>query len=230
MSRLWSRFGLRTLSIGLLLAVVIGGLYLLQNRQAGSGGNPAAAATNASVNAEQLAERTAVRAASTSRQRAAQQQAEKKAKAAAKAAAKRAGRVNDAATRKKEEAESAGAGTSGNKATVPYAGPIPSSCNEYKGNRRTGCALLLDAGFGLDQMSCLDRLWKKESGWNHRARNNSSGAYGIPQALPGSKMGTVADDWETNPATQIKWGLKYIKGRYGTPCGAWGHSQDVGWY
>ena len=63
-----------------------------------------------------------------------------------------------------------------------------------------------------------------------RARNRSSGAYGIPQALPGSKMATIAADWETNPITQIKWGLNYIAERYGTPCGAWGHSQSFGWY
>lgn len=88
------------------------------------------------------------------------------------------------------------------------------------------------AGFGFDsgQMRCLDPLWKKESGWNHKASNPSSGAYGIPQALPGPKMASEGADWKTNPVTQIKWGLKYIKGRYGTPCAAWAHSQDVGWY
>ena len=62
------------------------------------------------------------------------------------------------------------------------------------------------------------------------AYNASSGAYGIPQALPGSKMATAGADWETNAATQIEWGLGYVQGRYGTPCGAWAHSQDVGWY
>jgi hypothetical protein len=79
-------------------------------------------------------------------------------------------------------------------------------------------------------MPCLDKLWKKESGWNHKARNNSSGAYGIPQAYPGNKMASVGSDWKTNPATQIKWGLGYIKGRYKTPCGAWAKSQSSGWY
>ena len=76
----------------------------------------------------------------------------------------------------------------------------------------------------------LTELWTKESGFNHRAQNRSSGAYGIPQALPGSKMASKGSDWRTSPATQIKWGLGYIKGRYGKPCNAWGHSQDVGWY
>ncbi|MCT9820680.1 lytic transglycosylase domain-containing protein [Microbacterium sp. W1N] len=85
-------------------------------------------------------------------------------------------------------------------------------------------------GWGSDQFSCLDRLWQKESGWNPAAHNKGSGAYGIPQALPGSKMATAGSDWETNPATQITWGLGYIAGRYGTPCGAWSHSQSTGWY
>ncbi|MFJ6652219.1 lytic transglycosylase domain-containing protein [Microbacterium sp. NPDC091313] len=85
-------------------------------------------------------------------------------------------------------------------------------------------------GWGDDQFACLQALWNKESGWRVNAYNASSGAYGIPQALPGSKMGSIAADWETNPATQITWGLNYIAGRYGDPCGAWGSSQSRGWY
>lgn len=78
--------------------------------------------------------------------------------------------------------------------------------------------------------SALESLWTKESGWNERAQNPSSGAYGIPQSLPGSKMASAGSDWQTNAATQIAWGLSYIDARYGTPCEAWGHSQSVGWY
>lgn len=85
-------------------------------------------------------------------------------------------------------------------------------------------------GWGTGEFDCLVALWKKESGWRVNAHNASSGAYGIPQALPGTKMATAGADWETNPATQIAWGLGYIGGRYGTPCGAWGHSQARGWY
>ena len=85
-------------------------------------------------------------------------------------------------------------------------------------------------GWGDDQFACLVALWNKESGWRVNAYNAGSGAYGIPQALPGSKMGSAGADWETNPATQITWGLGYIGGRYGTPCGAWDHSQRTGWY
>ncbi len=77
---------------------------------------------------------------------------------------------------------------------------------------------------------CLVKLWERESNWNPRADNPTSDAYGIPQALPGSKMASEGADWKTNPETQIKWGLKYIKERYGSPCNAWGHSEDVGWY
>jgi hypothetical protein len=85
-------------------------------------------------------------------------------------------------------------------------------------------------GWGGDQFNCLVKLWQKESNWRVDAANSSSGAYGIPQSLPGSKMASAGADWQTNPATQIEWGLGYISGRYGTPCGAWGHSVDVGWY
>jgi hypothetical protein len=108
--------------------------------------------------------------------------------------------------------------------------PVPEDCEEYSGNRQLGCSLLAEFDFGLDQMPALDLLWTKESGWNEKAYNSSSGAYGIPQALPGSKMGAVAEDWETNPATQIRWGLQYIKDRYGTVDAAWAHSQTNGWY
>lgn len=91
-------------------------------------------------------------------------------------------------------------------------------------------SMLGSYGWGSDQMSCLVNLWQKESHWNYLAQNRSSGAYGIPQALPGSKMASAGADWATNPATQIKWGLGYISGRYGSPCGAWAHSQSRGWY
>lgn len=85
-------------------------------------------------------------------------------------------------------------------------------------------------GWGEDQFSCLVSLWEKESGWRVNAENPSSGAYGIPQSLPGSKMGSAGADWATNPATQIEWGLGYITDRYGSPCGAWAKSQADGWY
>ncbi|WP_433333803.1 transglycosylase SLT domain-containing protein [Spirillospora sp. CA-294931] len=79
------------------------------------------------------------------------------------------------------------------------------------------------------QYRCLVRLWSRESGWNERA-HSATGAHGIPQALPGSKMSSAGSDWRTNPETQIRWGLRYIKGRHGSPCGAWSHFQAAGWY
>ncbi len=85
-------------------------------------------------------------------------------------------------------------------------------------------------GWSGDQWPCLQSLWQRESGWNYRAMNPSSGAYGIPQSLPGSKMAAAGADWQYNPATQIRWGLSYIKSVYGSPCGAWAHSQGTGWY
>ena len=89
--------------------------------------------------------------------------------------------------------------------------------------------MVMARGWDDSQFSCLVSLWNRESGWRTNA-SNSSGAYGIPQALPGSKMSSVGADWQTNPATQITWGLGYISGRYGTPCGAWSSFQSKGWY
>jgi hypothetical protein len=85
-------------------------------------------------------------------------------------------------------------------------------------------------GWSSSQFSCLDSLWNEESGWNVYATNPSSGAYGIPQALPGSKMASAGPDWQTDAATQIRWGLTYIKSLYGSPCGAWAHEEADGWY
>ena len=91
-------------------------------------------------------------------------------------------------------------------------------------------SMLSSYGWGDDQLSCLVSLWNRESSWDYTATNASSGAYGIPQALPGSKMASAGSDWQTNPATQIKWGLGYISERYGSPCAAWAHSEATNWY
>lgn len=105
------------------------------------------------------------------------------------------------------------------KATVPL--PTP---------RAIASSLLPSYGWDSSQFSCLDELWTRESNWNPRAVNASSGAYGIPQALPGAKMSTVARDWSTNAETQIKWGLWYIRASYGSPCGAWYFWESHSWY
>jgi len=80
---------------------------------------------------------------------------------------------------------------------------------------------LSEYAWGEDQYRCLNRLWTKESHWNYKARNKRSGAHGIPQALPASRMDVVSTDWRTNPVTQIRWGLRYIEARYDNPCKAW---------
>ena len=96
--------------------------------------------------------------------------------------------------------------------------------------RAVGRLLVADNGWGAEQFGCLDSLWAKESGWRWDANNGGSGAYGIPQSLPGSKMASIGSDWATNPVTQIKWGLQYISNRYGTPCSAWAQSRASNWY
>lgn len=85
-------------------------------------------------------------------------------------------------------------------------------------------------GWGREQYSCLVKLWDRESNWRVNAYNSSSGAYGIPQALPGNKMATAGPDWLTNPETQINWGINYINSRYGSPCSALSHSDRLHWY
>jgi hypothetical protein len=85
-------------------------------------------------------------------------------------------------------------------------------------------------GWGSFQFACLNKLWTKESNWRYKARNKSSGAHGIPQALPATKMESIGTDWRTNPVTQISWGLRYIEVRYETPCKAYKKFQRSNWY
>ncbi len=96
--------------------------------------------------------------------------------------------------------------------------------------RAAARALVTERGWGEEQFRCLDSLWTRESGWQHTADNPTSSAYGIPQALPGHKMASAGPDWASNPLTQITWGLGYIADVYGTPCGAWAHSESHNWY
>ena len=89
--------------------------------------------------------------------------------------------------------------------------------------------LVAQRGWAASEFGCLVSLWNRESGWNTHA-SNPSGAYGIPQALPGSKMGAGGGDWANDYRVQINWGLSYISGSYGSPCGAWAHSNAYNWY
>ncbi len=119
---------------------------------------------------------------------------------------------------------SAGSSTGGGS-TVSAPPPDPGTA------QRTGYDMLPSFGFNqTTQWSCLLNLWNRESGWAYDATNTASGAYGIPQALPGDKMASAGADWQTNPATQIKWGLGYISQIYGTPCGAWNNELAYGYY
>ncbi|WP_394553195.1 lytic transglycosylase domain-containing protein [Agromyces sp. MMS24-JH15] len=119
-------------------------------------------------------------------------------------------------------AEAGAGGASGGSTPRPPANP--SEAQQIA--REMGAARY---GWGDDQFGCLVAVWDYESHWNVYAQN-ANGAYGIPQALPGSKMASHGADWQTNPATQISWGIDYIHGRYGDPCGAWAHIESAGWY
>jgi hypothetical protein len=115
-------------------------------------------------------------------------------------------------------------GTTGGGGGVAAAPPNPGSAQRIAYN------MMPSFGFSRStQWTCLDDLWQQESGWNYLAEN-ASGAYGIPQALPGSKMASAGPNWQTDPTTQITWGLGYIKSIYGTPCGAWAHEEADGYY
>jgi hypothetical protein len=112
------------------------------------------------------------------------------------------------------------------RATVQVRNPWTST---YHGNQGIAARMVAARGWGPADMSALIKLWDRESGWRTSAAN-PSGAYGIPQALPGGKMSSAGSDWRTNPATQIAWGLSYIRGVYGSPLAAWAHEMSSGWY
>ena len=111
-------------------------------------------------------------------------------------------------------------------AAVP-SGPIAANSNEALANQMASAY-----GWTGGQATCLDELWTHESGFSATADNTSSGAFGIPQALPADTMASAGADWQTTPAPQVKWGLSYIRDRYGTPCGAWNFemSHSPNWY
>ena len=114
--------------------------------------------------------------------------------------------------------------------TAKAAASVPSGKSvNATGARAIAAGLLAQYGMSAADFGCIDALWSGESGWNVHA-SNPSGAYGIPQALPGSKMSSAGPDWQNNAETQIKWGLNYIKQRYGSGCAAWSFKQGHGWY
>ncbi len=220
-SHSWGLAGVRTAALLTLILGVVGGLYLADQKVKQDNAHALKAqqerlAANVVAWSGQKNQDRALEAAAIAAEK--KRQEEAAAQAAAQAA--------EEAARKKAAEE---ASRSSRPNPVPF-GPIPDSCNAYTGNRAIGCALVLEAGMAMEQMVCLEHLWTKESGWNEHSSNGGSGAYGIPQALPGDKMATFGSDWRDNPATQIKWGLSYIKSRYGDPCGAWSFWQGHNWY
>jgi hypothetical protein len=230
-NRHWGQVGVRVASVGLLVLGLVGGVYLGRGRDARVQSDAMQFSVVADASEMQLLKsRENEHAAASAFQNEAESDAAGQAAVAAKAAASKAEALDKKMIQKKAAAKAAAkAKAAAPGALVPYTGPIPTSCKGYSGNRATGCALMLSAGFGIEQFPCLDKLWTKESGWNAHAEN-PSGAYGIPQAYPGDKMSSVGSDWKDSAATQIKWGLGYIDGRYSNPCGAWSQSVNTGSY
>ncbi|MFD0349005.1 transglycosylase SLT domain-containing protein [Kitasatospora aburaviensis] len=170
----------------------------------------AAAEATAKAAAEQKAAEEAAR-----QKAAADAQAKADAEKAAKAAEEK--RKADEAAANRSKARSAMAATDTSAPPVSVSpGSVQEIAQQIVGN---------DA-----QFQCFSQIVKRESGWDYTATNKSSGAYGLVQALPGSKMASAGADWRTNPATQIKWGLNYMNSRYGSPCGAWSFWQSHHWY
>jgi hypothetical protein len=112
-------------------------------------------------------------------------------------------------------------------AAVTHSAPPPPAASQSLSSLQAYAERLV----GASQFTCLNELWNRESGWRVTVWNTQgSGAYGIPQALPGDKMASAGPDWQTNGYTQIRWGVGYVDGSYGSACGAWSHEESFGWY
>ena len=180
----------------------------------------AAGPVTAAVSVHQLKVSEAAARQAALRQATARQHARNEARARAEARAAESRAAARAAARQQASATAAAPAAPAARAPVTASGPP----------QQTARGMLGSYGWSASQFSCLQPLWNAESGWNASASNPSSGAYGIPQALPGSKMASAGADWQTSPATQIRWGLGYIRSVYGSPCSAWSHEEAYGWY
>lgn len=145
------------------------------------------------------------------------------------AALERQYQAGEALRQAEAERQRAAEAASGNTVDVGSA-PPPGVVVDTAGAKAYAAGAVARYGWGSGEYQCLVKLWTRESSWRADAYNASSGAYGIPQSLPGSKMASAGADWRTNAATQIEWGLSYISDRYGAPCGAWAHSERFNWY
>ena len=135
------------------------------------------------------------------------------------------------AAKKAAAAKAAAGKAAAAKAAAAKAAAVKSTVTTPSGSpEQIAERMLSQFGWSSSQFSCLQPLWEHESGWSVTAENPTSGAYGIPQSLPGAQMASAGADWQSNAATQIRWGLTYIHGRYGSPCGAWAHEESDNWY
>ncbi|MFE2348564.1 lytic transglycosylase domain-containing protein [Kitasatospora cineracea] len=193
----------------------------------------AAAAASASASAQAAAEASA--SASASAQAEAEASASAAASASASASAEAAAKAKASAEAKARASASASAASRAQQRPSLSASPSPSaggsgsgsgSSSAYSGTPQQIAAQIVPAG----QLQCFSNIVERESSWNVHATNSSSGAYGLMQALPGSKMASAGADWRDNPATQIKWGLAYMNETYGSPCAAWSFWQAHNWY
>jgi hypothetical protein len=183
-------------------------------------GQAVAAATRAAVQRREAALAAARRAAALRADAAARAARQAAARAVQQAAARQAAARQAAARQAAQQAaeQAAAQQAAAQTAVAPSGSP-----------QQIAAGMLGSYGWSQSQFSCLNQLWTRESGWNVYAAN-PSGAYGIPQALPGSKMASAGPDWQSDAATQIRWGLDYIQATYGSPCGAWDHELATGWY
>lgn len=181
-----------------------------------------AAAANLTSTQQNLLSAQQARAATDHQAVLAKQAAAQKAAAARKARAVLAAKQ---AAAKQASSQQSSSQQSSSQETASSTTPAPSGSAQSIAQ-----GMLASFGWSSSQFSCLEPLWAHESGWSTTASNPSTGAYGIPQALPGSRMASAGPDWQTSAATQIKWGLGYIKDTYGSPCAAWSHEQADGWY
>jgi len=192
---------------------------------AGAGIGTGPAVTDHMIQAQAAAEATANHAVQAYQVRDAQAELAAARWMAAQHRAARAAKQAAAARAAARAAAPSAAVTQPAQAAAAPAVPAPSGSPQQIGARMLG-----SFGWSASQFSCLDPLWGHESGWSVTAYNAGTGAYGIPQALPGAKMASAGPDWQTSAATQITWGLEYIKSTYGSPCAAWDHEEATGWY